>query len=374
MPSTAPCWGNGITGNLGDGTASYTNPTPRVVQWTPLDEIATGSQHVCGRDRDTMVCWGRDSYGETGRDSTGDPAASVCLNVPCYETPVPVPGLSGVRGIASGVLESCAILQGGEVSCWGLNAHGEIGVPQTGNSTCDGYPCVTSPTHVPGLGDVVQIAISGTAACALRGDGSLWCWGQDTEGLLGQQDAGSDIQGPTQVPGIDDARAVAAGDYDHVCAIRAGGTVWCWGLGNWGQNGQPPSSAQPCPGSGDPLCTLTPTMVPGLTKVRALALGTYHTCALTESDSVYCWGDNSYGELGHDPGLDQRNDAGTTPFSVTPVAVALPPVESITAGSSHTCALLRDSSVRCWGANGAGQIGADASTPQSFVPLPVAGL
>jgi alpha-tubulin suppressor-like RCC1 family protein len=293
---------------------------------------------------------------------------------------VPVPGISTAESIASGFIESCAILPGGIVSCWGLDDYGQVGVSTAQASTCLGYPCVTSPRALPSLSGVIQLALTISSACALRADGTVWCWGSNLVGALGRDAANAGFgPEPGQVLGIDDARAIAAGG-GHVCAIRPDKTVWCWGLAAQGQTGQPLYTTQPCP---EPYasCTLRPAQVAGLSNVRALALGYGHSCALTESDAVFCWGENGSGQLGHDPTLDDVTDAGA-PYTHVPRLVDLPAVDSIACGKTHTCALLKNGEVGCFGRNYAAQLGVDprdgsadgATVPWSFVPLTVTGL
>jgi len=168
--------------------------------------------------------------------------------------------------------------------------------------------------------------------------------------------------------------AIAVGVGDHVCAIRADGSLWCWGDNRLGETGQSPASAQ-CRGDG---CTTAPARVANLPSVRAVGLGTYHSCALTDSDQVFCWGYNGDGELGHDFAADPREKVSGYPYSSTPSLIDLPPVESLAVGELHACAVLKDGSVRCWGQAYLGQLatdqvigGPDGGLLMSYVPLPV---
>jgi alpha-tubulin suppressor-like RCC1 family protein len=114
-------------------------------------------------------------------------------------------------------------------------------------------------------------------------------------------------------------------------------------------------------------------MVSGISNATQLALGAGHSCALTNAGAVYCWGRNNSGELGHDPATDMADASGVT-YATAPRQVTLPSAAvRIAAGYSHTCALLQDGTVRCWGANNAGQLGpqADAGT---YAPKQVTGL
>jgi alpha-tubulin suppressor-like RCC1 family protein len=377
--TTTKCWGLGISGQLGDGTVPVESATPRIVAGGPFDDIAVSNHHACGRMHDTLACWGHDYYGEVGHLASGDPASSICDYggdpIPCFTRPVAVPNLSGVRSVALGFYYSCAILAGGAVSCWGFDQYGQVGVAPSGASNCQGYTCVPAPTTIPGLTGVVQLALSTATTCALRGDGTVWCWGENHQSALGRDtDGGLAFEPPAPVPGLDDARAIASGDANHMCVIRADRTVWCWGLNSVGQAGQPLGSNEVCPNT-YVGCINRPTQVPALSDVRALALGYFHSCAITTADALYCWGTNYYGQLGRDPALLHPDpDAGVS-FSNVPVRVDLPPVEYAALGEEHTCAMLKDRSVRCWGENGLAQLGVDPKQlASSFVPVTVPGL
>jgi alpha-tubulin suppressor-like RCC1 family protein len=293
-----------------------------------------------------------------------------------------VPNLSGARSITLGFFESCAILAGGTVSCWGYDAYGQLGTAPNQASNCAGEICLPSPTPVLGLTGVVQVALSTAVGCALRGDGTVWCWGSNYQGTLGRgSDGGVAFQPPGPVPGIYDALAIAGGSFDHMCAIRADRTVWCWGRNNVGETGQPVSSNEVCP-STSPVCTNTPAPVPGLFGARELAVGYTHSCAITMTDALYCWGNGSSGQLGRDPTLLDTTSVPGASFSSDPFVVDLPPVAHAAAGEDHTCALLKSGGVRCWGSNSVGQLGVDPMNGgpdggplgSSWVPVSVNGL
>ena len=146
-------------------------------------------------------------------------------------------------------------------------------------------------------------------------------------------------------------RAVAAGSY-HTCALAAAGAVFCWG---WNVGGQ----------VGDGLIAnrLSPFEVPGLTNIAALAMGSYHSCALLD-DGVSAAGDRT---------TTASSATGPQQNSGTPVGVfSLPPSTAIAAGGRHSCARLADATVQCWGGNDVGELGDGTTMAHSF-PEPVDG-
>ncbi|HEX8794206.1 MAG TPA: hypothetical protein VF765_24855 [Polyangiaceae bacterium] len=252
------CWGRGDDGQLGRAGVTF-DPTPEPPSPSPeasVTQIATGGYHSCVRERTGAVeCWGLDNLAQLGRTiATGngfDPAAA------------PVPGLGGVQQIAAGYVDVCAVLDAGSVACWGYNASGELG-----RGTMDTFEVTPALVALPAGPPVVQVAIGAYHACAVRADGSLWCWGYNGMGQLG------------------------------VGTVDSSGTVVT-----------PNSSA-------------TPLQVPLLPAVARVACGAFHTCAIMRAGPVFCWGANDYGQLGGGPG-DGGDGGGIDDLAhVEPVVVA----------------------------------------------------
>ncbi|EFO79638.1 regulator of chromosome condensation RCC1 [Oscillochloris trichoides DG-6] len=198
------------------------------------------------------------------------------------------------------------------------------------------------------------IAAGDAYTCALTTNSAVICWGNNEFGQLGD---GTTIQRntPVAVNGLSSGVVAIAAGYAHTCALTTSGGVSCWGNNESGQLG-----------NGITIQRRTPVQVAGLSSgVAAIAAGEYHTCALTTDGAVTCWGSNGYGQLGD----------GTTTQRSTPVQVAglSSGVTAITAGGSHTCALTTGGAVTCWGRNGNGQLG-DGTTTQRSTPVNVLGL
>jgi alpha-tubulin suppressor-like RCC1 family protein len=351
----------------------------------PVRQIAAGAGTTCGlTDTGGVECWGWNFYGTLGMGALNGPQNCYTVDNPvgCSVTPVAVRGLgSGVSALASGYAHTCALTDAGAVECWGYNSGGQLGDgTHTGPQLCSSEhptPCSSTPVVVSGLSSGVSAIGSGwDHTCAVLDSGALECWGNNGDGQLGNgTTTDSSIPVTVQLPEGMKATAVAAGN-QHTCALTSTGGVECWGYNGWGLLGQGTETGpQSC--EEDP-CSTTPVAVPlpeGVT-ATAIASGGYHVCVVTNAGGVLCWGRGEEGELGD----------GTDKESWTPVPVDLPEGVTVTAIASesfHTCALTSTGSVLCWGFNGNAQLGDEtfegpetcvAELPCSTVPVAVSGL
>ncbi|MGC9079924.1 MAG: RCC1 domain-containing protein, partial [Nanopusillaceae archaeon] len=180
--------------------------------------------------------------------------------------------------IAAGGSHTCALLSDGTVKCWGSNDDGQLG---------DGTNVYRhTPVIVQNLSNAIAIAAGESHTCALLSDGTVWCWGYNAFGQLGYGTYFTDRYTPVKVQNLSNAIAIAAGGY-HTCALLSDRTVWCWGSNYFGQLGD-----------GTREDRHTPVKVQNLSNVIAIAAGWYHTCALLYDGTVWCWGDNDDGQLG----------------------------------------------------------------------------
>ena len=324
----------------------------------PALKIAAGSYHTLALKSDGSVwAWGHNNYGQLGDGTTTDSSI-----------PLEVLNLAGVTAIAAGRYHTVALKTDGSVWAWGYNGHGQLGDGTNDNEN--------TPVQVTGfdgsgwLSDVAAIAAVGDYTIALKTDGSVWAWGDNGLGQLGDgtndnKNTPVQVKGPGGVDWLADVFAIAAGGY-HTVALKTDGSVWAWGNNTTGQLGD---------GTNDNKNT--PVQVKGaggsgwLTDVTAIGAGWHHTMALKTDGSVWAWGDNTTGQLGD----------GTTDNKNTPVQVKgadgsgwLSDITAIAAGSGHTMALKSDGSVWAWGDNDYGQLGdntiTDSTTPvQTVEPL-----
>jgi alpha-tubulin suppressor-like RCC1 family protein len=345
---SARCWGNNPTGQLGDGTTAQRHtPTPVIGGGGSVTGrgIAAGNSHTCAVRANSIVsCWGANAFGALGNGGFG------------IFQPTPQFVLSNAVAVAAGFAHTCALLADGTVRCWGRNDFGQLG-------DGSGAPQQTLPVPVVNLDNAVALAAGWAHTCALLADGSVRCWGANFSGQLGDG-TGATQPLPVRVRlesfGFDvKTVALAAGDF-HTCALVAGGSVRCWGYNGMGQLGDGTRLDQPIP---VPVSNLDNPRVPSSTTVFAVALaaGSYHTCALLADGTARCWGYNGNGQLG-DLSISDR----TTPTSVFGLSNAV----ALAAGSFYTCAVLATGRARCWGENSSGQLG-DGTTIQRVIPTEV---
>lgn len=311
-----------------------------------------GARHQCMlRSDGAVVCWGANSTGELGQGRTS-----------ASEGPVVVPNLSNVQQLASGLFVStCGVLRNGTVACWGGNfgtgaasVSGLSNVRQltgasqqfcavlgSGAVTC--FDAVGTITPIAGLTNVRQLAGGANHFCAVRDDNSVWCWGTNDTAQLGLGITSNPVTAPTLATEFADVAEVALG-LRYTCARSRAGGVSCAGSL-----------------SGAPNQFNTAVPVPNWENAFKIVSGNFHVCALFDAGSVQCVGSGAAG-------------GGTGSGFDSPSRISLPRA-SIDVGASvnGSCSLSADSSVWCWGQNSSGQLGIpgpDSAQPVQ-VPLPL---
>jgi alpha-tubulin suppressor-like RCC1 family protein len=248
---------------------------------------------------------------------------------------VSVGDITNAVAIAVGDEHTCALLSNGTVKCWGGNAKGQLGNGGTNTSTI--------PVPVSGITNAIAITAGAEHTCALLSDGTVKCWGRNDAGQLGDGTK-KDSSTPVPVKDLTNAIAITAGGF-HTCALLSNGTVKCWG---WNAKGQL--------GDGTIATKVSPVQVQEqgnavLKNVVAIKAGWVHTCALLSNGTVKCWGDNGSGQI---------SVSYIHTSQVSTVALDVPDLKNavaIAAGENHTCALLSNGTVKCWGGNNKGQLG-----------------
>jgi cysteine-rich repeat protein len=334
------CWGRNDSGQLGDAT-TITRPVPVDVTGLAvgMSDVSVGGNHACALTSGGGVkCQGLNEYGQLGDGSVLIPSAAVDVS-----------GLaSGVASISIGTSHSCAVTAAGGAQCWGYNNYGQIGNGATTNRT--------TPTDVYGLTTGVrQISAGGSHTCAVTTAGGAKCWGYNVNGQLGDGTTMNRIT-PRDVLGLTSGVVAVEAGSSHTCALLDTGGVKCWGNnGNYQL------------GDGTNTNSSTPVDVSGLTSgVAAVSVGGSHTCALLDTGGLKCWGNNGNGQVG---------DGSYVMYRATPVDVSglTSGVAAVSAGGSHTCALLTTGAARCWGSNTYGQVG-NGGSMDSHSPASVTGL
>jgi hypothetical protein len=288
------CWGNDNNGQLGVGSPNLRSvETPTEIKLSiPFISISSGRVHSCGITIGGRgYCWGDNERGQLGAsigfDTTSVPGSTL---VTFHSTSDPAeigsPFGSGTyflgpwdwSAIAAGGVHTCAVRNGGTVYCWGLGREGQLG---NGANNVDNY----FPQLVAIGSPVDSIKAGYKHSCARTTNGSVLCWGDNTDGQLGNgSNTASNV--PVVVANGLTFTTISAG-YSHTCGIAAGGAAYCWGLNDHGQLGNGGTTSQN-----------TPVAVSGGLTFASISAGDFHTCGVTTSGVAYCWGDNEYGTVG----------------------------------------------------------------------------
>jgi surface protein len=321
-----------------------------------------------------MKCWGRNNYGQLGLgeptdQNRGDGADEMGDNLPILDFGGSSLAVK-VKTVCAGTQHKCALLNDGSVKCWGRNDYGQLGYGDTQNrGDGAGEMGDTLPAIDLASGRSAKfIAAGGYHTCAILDGGSVKCWGRNDYGQLGIGDTqhrgdGAGEMGDT-LPVVDlefgrSAKSIAAGGY-HTCALLYDGSVKCWGRNDYGQLGLgEPTDQNRGDGAGEMGDDLPSVDLGSERSAKSIAAGGYHTCALLYDGSVKCWGGNNYGQLGIGNkfiGYGKSADYMGDDLPAIDLGSGRS-AKSIAAGGYHTCAQLDDGSVKCWGGNNYGQLG-----------------
>ena len=335
------CWGSGSSGKLGTGgqgdemTPASTNSlgTGRTAV-----AISSGHSHTCAiLDNGAVSCWGYSSS-QTASNNTYQYSPELTNSLGTGRTAV---------ALSSGDYHTCAILNIGAVSCWGQNSKGQLGSGGTSNSN------IPTLTYSFGTGRTAVALSSGDKyTCAILDNGSVSCWGWNANGQLGTGDTSNENPSPalTSSLGIGRTAVALSTGGSHTCAILDDGSVSCWGKNWYGQLGD-----------GTTTDRLTPTQTSSLGTGRtavAISTGYSHTCVILDNGEVSCWGTGNRGQLGHGGTSHQSSPTLTSSLGTGRTAVAL------SSGTTHTCAVLDNGSVSCWGNGLSGQLGSGGTSNQ----------
>jgi alpha-tubulin suppressor-like RCC1 family protein len=303
-----------------------------------VPQLAAGASHTCVVTSASQVsCWGSNVDGQLGDGNTGD-----------QSVPATVLGIESARGVVAGSYHACALIGDGSAECWGWNSYGQVGAQAS--------IARTTAAPVADLAGVTGVATGGYHSCALAQGGTGSCWGQNDLGQLGDGSS-LDRDSPAAVFSLPKSDVIAAGGRHSCAVVHDGfhdGTVQCWGANGTGELGD-----------GSEEERTFPVPVLGLSDAVAVTAGFTHSCALRQSGRILCWGANDHGQLG------DGGESGAA--SSVPVLVQGLQATAVAAGYNHTCAILPNGTVACWGANGAGQLG-DGTTLDRSEPTTVRGL
>jgi alpha-tubulin suppressor-like RCC1 family protein len=324
------CWGKNSNGQLGRGMQSSFERTPARVGtelgWT---SICASGNHTCGVRDGALFCWGLRVQGRLGDGMTSG----------LTSTPIQI-GTAAWTSVRCQEDQSCGLQTDGSLWCWGGNDLGELGVP----------PPTTSPTPAQINGSWTHVAVGFNYVTALATDQSYWAWGANEEGQLG-----NGLRGGSNVPVATIAlpfRAITVdAGREHSCAATGGGELWCWGDSRAGQIGVGTISTNDEP---------TPRSV-GLPPITSFTAGGLNTCAVTDG-ALWCWGDNTSGQLA-------QGDLGAGTERGAPARVGTATNwQNASAGVGVICGT-RGGEVYCWGDNTLGQLGTGMADTSAALPV-----
>ncbi|HEY8377000.1 MAG TPA: hypothetical protein VIK91_10950 [Nannocystis sp.] len=364
------CWGHGLHTGHGNteviGDDEPASAAEDVDVGGPVIKLAAGTSHTCALlAGGTVRCWGQNTYGELGYGHTeriGDD------ETPASAGDVDVGG--HVIDVSAGENITCAVLDGGNVRCWGRGIYGALGRGNTDNVGDDETPASVGDVDLGATASA--IAAGGSFTCALVTGQAAKCWGAGGMIGAGNLDKIGDDETPAAIGPVEVGGAVEVieAGYQSTCALLVGGALRCWGSGGSGALGYGHVKD-----IGDDESPASAGDVSVGEAVVAATVGTRFSCALLASGSVRCWGENTYGQLG----LGHTTAIGDDELpSSAPVVDLGGAVTAIDAGYFHACALLTSGAVRCWGDAQHGQLGlgskervGDDESPGSVGEVPI---
>ena len=320
------------TMRLNSYPASCPRPTDTVRSWNASGP--TGASGLNGATGATGLSGATGATGPSGVVVTPDPQSPGAI----------------AASISAGGSISCLLLIDHTIKCLGNNQYGQLG-----NGSTDTQSLV--PVIVTGINNATSVSSGEAHSCALLIDNTIKCWGYNSNGQLGNGSAGGFSRVPLAVTGINNAISISSGAY-HSCALLIDHTVKCWGSNNYWQLGNASASIN----TNWPV----PQAVTGLDNATSISAGANHSCALLIDNTIICWGYNGNGGLGN------SNASSVQSYQLW-VVTGIDNATAINAGPDHSCALLIDNTIKCWGSSNVGQLGKAAywGYSSSSVPLSV---
>jgi alpha-tubulin suppressor-like RCC1 family protein len=338
------CWGGNYVGEVGNSSVTGVQSTPTAIDgsytWAQID---VGDEFACGVTvGGNGYCWGDGTQGELGDNSTGD-----------VNTPTALSGTHTWAQISAGEVTGCGVTTSGCAFCWGNSDYGELGNGSTTGSLV--------PTAVSGSYTWSQVNVANSEVCGLTTDGSGYCWGFNGTGGIGDGTT-SQRTSPTPVSGglVFQSLLPATGPNGGMaCGLTVGGAEYCWGYNDRYQLGDTTSVERDLP---------VAVVWPSADTVTSIGPGGQTNCSI-RNGAAYCWGDNTYGELG-----DGTNTNRTVPTLVSGGYMWASISSQFNSNNNFatTCGITISGTGYCWGSNESGEVG-DGTTNQRTVPTLISG-
>jgi alpha-tubulin suppressor-like RCC1 family protein len=323
--STVKAFGENASGQLGNNSTDDSNVPVTAIGLNGVIAVSAGGDQLEAHSmalKNDGTVW---TWGSNLYGALGNGLSGTQNN---SSTPIQVLVINNVKAISAGGWHSVALKQDGTVWTWGWNDDGQIGDGSNTNKTI--------PTQVPNLNNVVQIAAGSYHNLALKNDGTVWAWGDNLYGQLGDG-SNSDKNTPVQVLGLNNVVQIASGRFFSM-AVKSDGTLWAWGQNLYGQLGDNTTNDKN-----------TPIQVQGIDNVSTLiACGAFHTIAIKNDGTVWTWGRNTYGNLGNN-----TVNNSSIPIQLTDVSN----VQGVAAGTNFTTLFKNDGTFWGCGRNASGQLG-----------------
>jgi alpha-tubulin suppressor-like RCC1 family protein len=309
-----------------------------------IREIAASNWHSCALLMNgSVMCWGGNPMGQLGDGTNSDDPSN-------YVVIVYVAGDYTFKAIDVKSHQSCGTLINGSIMCWGSNEHGQLGDGTKNNSN---VPILVSVNY-----SFTSVSLGSFHSCGLLSNGSVMCWGDNRFRQLGDGTYKDNSSVPVYVAGGYNFTSISVGNV-HSCGLLVNGSAMCWGSNNQGR----------C-GIGNRSLLNRPEYVLGGYNFTSISCGGYHSCGILFNSSLLCWGANEYGQLGNG---DISGNETNRIYEPLPVPVfGQNKFSSISCGYYHSCGILFNGSLMCWGNNEDGQLG-DGTNKQSSIPVFVSG-
>jgi alpha-tubulin suppressor-like RCC1 family protein len=363
LDDKAYCWGRNFYGQLGDNTTNNSSipvavKMDGVLNGKTIKLISLARDHTCAvASDDKAYCWGVDDLGQLGNNSTTNSSVPVAVNTTGLLSGKTIKSIS----VSAGGWHTCVLASNDQVYCWGYNSSGQLGNNSTTNSS---VPVAVNTAGVLSGKTIKSISSGSDSVCAVASDDLAYCWGDNGNGQLGNNSTtDSSVPVAVNTAGVlsgKTIRSISSGS-THTCVLASDDRVYCWGRNSYGELGNNSTTD-----SSVPVAVNTAGVLSGKTIKAVSTSGYLHTCVVASDDQAYCWGRNGYGQLGNNSTID----------SSIPVAVDITgllngkTIRLISSGNDHTCVTTYDNKSYCWGYNGSGRLG-NNSTANSSVPVAV---